>query len=92
MRSLRTLRHLGARVAVGVAWLQAGTHRTQVILPPPGQLHRVEGRICRQVSELTRRRWVLLDAAAEVGRINRLLTGWSDYICLGPVSGACDGK
>ena len=28
-------------------------------------------RICRQVSELTGRRWVLLDAATEVRRINR---------------------
>jgi hypothetical protein len=43
-------------------------------------------RICRQVSELTRRRWVLLDAEHEVGRINRVLRGWSNYFCLGPVS------
>jgi hypothetical protein len=48
-------------------------------------------RICRQVSELTCRRWVLLDAATEVGRINRLLMGWSNYFCLGPVSKAHRG-
>ena len=45
-------------------------------------------RICRRVSELTSRRWVLLDAATEVGRINRFLMGWSNYFCLGPVSKA----
>jgi group II intron reverse transcriptase/maturase len=45
-------------------------------------------RICRQVSELTRRRWLLLDAEDRVARINRLLRGWSDYFCLGPVSRA----
>ena len=48
-------------------------------------------RICRQVSELTGRRWVLLDAATEVRRINRLLMGWSNYFCLGPVSQAHRG-
>ena len=48
-------------------------------------------RICRRVSELTGRRWVLLDAATEVGRINRLLMGWSNYFCLGPVSKAHRG-
>jgi hypothetical protein len=48
-------------------------------------------RICRRVSELTGRRWVLLDAATEVRRINRLLMGWSNYFCLGPVSQAHRG-
>jgi group II intron reverse transcriptase/maturase len=48
-------------------------------------------RICRQVSELTGRRWTLLDAATEVGRINRLLRGWSNYFCLGSVSKAHRG-
>jgi group II intron reverse transcriptase/maturase len=45
-------------------------------------------RVCREVSELTRRRWLLLDAEERVGRINRLLRGWSNYFCLGPVSKA----
>ncbi len=48
-------------------------------------------RICRQVSEMTRRRWVLLDAERQVSRINRLLLGWSNYFCLGPVSKAHRG-
>jgi group II intron reverse transcriptase/maturase len=45
-------------------------------------------RVCRQVSELTCRRWLLLDAEGRVVRINRLLRGWSNYFCLGPVSKA----
>jgi len=35
---------------------------------------------------LTRPRWLLLDAGLLVGRINRLLNGWANYFCLGPVS------
>jgi group II intron reverse transcriptase/maturase len=48
-------------------------------------------RICRQVSELTCRRWLLLGAEDRVARINRLLGGWSNYFCLGPVSRAYRG-
>ena len=43
-------------------------------------------RIIQAVSELTRPRWLLLDAGLVVGRINRLLNGWANYFCLGPVS------
>ena len=45
-------------------------------------------RVCRQISELTRRRWGFIEAAEEVERINRVLVGWSNYYCLGPVSRA----
>ncbi len=45
-------------------------------------------RVCRQVSELTHRRWTFIDAEDRVNRINRLLVGWSNYFCLGPVSAA----
>ena len=45
-------------------------------------------RVCRQVSEMTGRRWLLLDVEDRVGRINRLLQGWSNYFHLGPVSKA----
>ena len=48
-------------------------------------------RICRQISEMTSRRWLLLDAEDRVSRINRLLRGWSNYFCLGPVSKAHRG-
>ena len=45
-------------------------------------------RVCREVSEMTSRRWLLLDVEDRVARINRLLRGWSNYFCLGPVSKA----
>jgi group II intron reverse transcriptase/maturase len=45
-------------------------------------------RICRQISEMTSRRWTLLDAADRVARLNRMLAGWANYFCLGPVSKA----
>jgi RNA-directed DNA polymerase len=45
-------------------------------------------RVCRQVSELTGHRWLLLDVENRVSRINRLLRGWSSYFRLGPVSKA----
>jgi RNA-directed DNA polymerase len=48
-------------------------------------------RVCRQVSELTGHRWLLLDAENRVSRINRLLRGWSSYFRLGPVSKAYRG-
>ena len=44
--------------------------------------------ICRAISELTGRRWVLKDAQDRTGCLNRLLTGWANYFCLGPVSKA----
>src|SRR5208337_3800256 len=45
-------------------------------------------RLCREVSELTRRRWLLFDVEDRVERLNRVLRGWSNYFCLGPVSKA----
>ncbi len=45
-------------------------------------------RVCREVSDLTDRRWLLLDVQSRVTRINRLLSGWSHYFLLGPVSPA----
>ena len=45
-------------------------------------------RLCCEISELTSRRWLLLDAEERVERLNRLLTGWANYFCLGPVSRA----
>ena len=45
-------------------------------------------RVCREFSELTSGRWVLLGAEDRVARLNRLLVGWSNYFCLGPVSKA----
>jgi RNA-directed DNA polymerase len=45
-------------------------------------------RICDEISEVTERRWLLIDTELQVGRINRKLRGWSNYFRLGPVSKA----
>jgi RNA-directed DNA polymerase len=44
--------------------------------------------ICDEISEMTRRRWTLMDAEDRVGKINCKLIGWSNYFRLGPVSKA----
>jgi len=41
-----------------------------------------------RISEMTSRRTLLLDAQVLTVRLNRLLGGWSNYFCLGPVSKA----
>lgn len=43
-------------------------------------------RITARISDLTARRMCLLDADIVVERLNRLLVGWGNYFCLGPVS------
>ncbi|MCP5119201.1 MAG: group II intron reverse transcriptase/maturase [bacterium] len=50
--------------------------------------HKKIQRICREISEMTSRRWTLLTPADRVARLNRMLTGWANYFCLGPVSKA----
>ena len=47
-------------------------------------------RICRAVSEETERRTTQLDSTTLVGKLNRMMTGWANYFCLGPVSKAYD--
>lgn len=44
--------------------------------------------LCREISEMTGRRWTLLPVEDRVAQINRKLAGWSNYFCLGPVSKA----
>ena len=44
--------------------------------------------LCREISEITSRRWRLKDPADRVTALNRKLVGWSNYFCLGPVSPA----
>ena len=41
-----------------------------------------------RISELTARQMTLLEADEVVRRLNRLLRGWGNYFCLGPVSRA----
>jgi group II intron reverse transcriptase/maturase len=45
-------------------------------------------RVCEAISEMTGRDRTVLDAAAVVGELNRMLIGWSNYFCLGSVSKA----
>jgi group II intron reverse transcriptase/maturase len=45
-------------------------------------------RICREISETTSPRWLLMDCEWVVDQLNRKLLGWSNYFCLGPVSQA----
>ena len=41
-----------------------------------------------RISEMTSRRTLLVDTQAMVGQLNRLLVGWANYFCLGPVGKA----
>lgn len=45
-------------------------------------------RLCREIGEMTGRRWTLMDATDRVSRLNRMLVGWANYFRLGPVSKA----
>ena len=48
-------------------------------------------RLRRTVHELTSRRWLWMGPEEQVGRLNRVLRGWANYFCLGPVSKAYRG-
>jgi RNA-directed DNA polymerase len=45
-------------------------------------------RICEAISNDTGRNTTLLDAETMVEKLNRILNGWANYFCLGPVSRA----
>jgi RNA-directed DNA polymerase len=45
-------------------------------------------RICDAISSETGRNKTLLDAETMVEKLNRMLNGWANYFCLGPVSKA----
>ena len=45
-------------------------------------------RICEAISSETGRNKTLLDQATVVGSVNRIMIGWANYFCLGPVSKA----
>lgn len=45
-------------------------------------------RICVALSESTGRHMTLLPVEEQVTRLNRMLVGWANYFCLGPVSQA----
>ncbi len=41
--------------------------------------------ICRRISEVTDRRWLLRDVEEQVAQLNRIMVGWANYFCQGPV-------
>ena len=43
-------------------------------------------RMKREISDQTDRRWLWTEVGDRVARLNRILLGWSNYFCLGPVS------
>ena len=45
-------------------------------------------RLCEAVSRQTERRYTQLETAEVVAQLNRMLVGWANYFCLGPVSKA----
>ena len=45
-------------------------------------------RICEAISEETRRNKTWLDRKTVVETLNRMMIGWANYFCLGPVSKA----
>jgi RNA-directed DNA polymerase len=45
-------------------------------------------RLCRKISEQTSRRTLLLEPSEQAAQLNRMLVGWANYFCLGPVSKA----
>ena len=42
--------------------------------------------ICRRISEWTTANWCWLDEEEQIGRLNRMMVGWSNYFCLGPIN------
>jgi RNA-directed DNA polymerase len=45
-------------------------------------------RICRAISDETGRDTAWLDTSVMVAKLNRMMIGWANYFCLGPVSKA----
>jgi group II intron reverse transcriptase/maturase len=45
-------------------------------------------RICAEIGEITDRNQTQQDAGEVVTQLNRMITGWANYFCLGPVSRA----
>ena len=61
--------------------------RDRVYLGTTPSKKRVQ-RICRAISDETGRDTVWQDSTTIVERLNRMMIGWANYFCLGPVSKA----
>ena len=48
-------------------------------------------RLRRAIHESTSRQWLWIEPDEQVKRLNRMLRGWANYFCLGPVSKAYRG-
>jgi len=66
----------------GLHW----THRTKRKLLCGAPSKKRIARVCERISAITDRRRSGLDPAEVVTELNRLLSGWAGYFCLGPVS------
>jgi RNA-directed DNA polymerase len=44
--------------------------------------------LCAAIREQTSRSWTFLDTEEMVARLNRMVVGWANYFCLGPVQAA----
>ena len=42
--------------------------------------------VCRRISELNHRRWRWREVEDQVAQLNRVMVGWANYFCQGPVS------
>jgi group II intron reverse transcriptase/maturase len=49
--------------------------------------NKIQG-LCHRISEMTSRRWTLLEVSDRIAQLNRMLVGWANYFRLGPVSKA----
>ena len=49
-------------------------------------------RISEAISSETSRNKTLLDQETVVGKLNRMMVGWANYFCLGPVSKSLPGR
>jgi RNA-directed DNA polymerase len=69
---------------IGRCW-SAETGRAYLGTRPSRQSQQ---RLCREISEQTDRRTLLLEPEEQAARLNRKLVGWANYFRLGPVSKA----
>ena len=66
----------------GLHW----THRTRRKLLCGAPSKKRVARVCERISAITDRKRSGLDPVEVVAELNRLLSGWAGYFCLGPVS------